>query len=145
MYLGRIKFTKNTLKYGESCSLFFKLRTLKCQLFVCVYFFFSLETKTMKNLLETIRSNSNNLSGLAGDLDTGLTDARSNLTDIQKECKSFFSSPPFCNNIDVGNLAADANFTNLPNITSELQRIEDVLSQNFEKSAEDVSLIIHRS
>ena len=99
----------------------------------------------MKNQLETIRSNSNNLSRLAGDLDTGLTDASSNLTDIQRECNSLPSSPPFCDNIDVGNLTADANFTNLPNITSELQRIEDVLSQDFEKSAEDVSLIIHRS
>ena len=99
----------------------------------------------MKNQLETIRSNSNNLSRLAGDLDTGLTDARSNLTDIQTECNSLSGRPPFCNNINVGNLAADANFTNLPNITSELQRIEGVLDQDFEKSAQDVSLIVHRS
>ena len=99
----------------------------------------------MKTQLETIRSNSNNLSRLAGDLDRGLTNARSNLTDIQTKCNSLPGSPPFCNNINVGNLAADANFTNLPNITSELQRIEDVLDQDFEKSAQDVSLIIRMS
>ena len=99
----------------------------------------------MKNHLETIRGSSNNLSRLAGDLDTGLTNARSNLTDIQRECNLLPGPPAFCNNTGVGNLAADANFTNLPNITSELQRIQNVLDQDFEKSAQDVSLIIRRS
>lgn len=99
----------------------------------------------MKNQLETIRSNSDNLSRLAGDLDTGLTTARNNLTEIRTECNSLPSSPSFCNNIDVANLVADANFTNLPNISSELQSIEDVVGQDFEKSAQEVRLIICRS
>ena len=99
----------------------------------------------MKTQLETIRSNSDNLSRLAGDLDTGLTTARNNLTEIQTECNLLPSSPSFCNSINVGNLAADANFTNLPNISSELQSIEDVVGQDFEKSAEEVRLIICRS
>ena len=98
----------------------------------------------MKEQLETIRSNSDNLSRLAGDLDTGLTTARINLTDVQNEC-SLLGSPPFCSNINAANLAADANFTNLPNISSELQSIEDVVNQDFEKSAQEVRLIIRRS
>lgn len=95
------------------------------------------ETRTMKDQLETIRSNSNNLSRLAGDLDTGLTTARNNLTEVQNNCSSLPGPPQFCNNIDVANLAADANFTNLPNISSELQRIEDVVNQDFENSAQE--------
>ena len=98
----------------------------------------------MKNQLETIRSNSDNLSRLAGDLDTGLTTARNNLTDVQTEC-SLLGSPQFCNDIDAASLAADANFTNLPNISSELQSIENVVNQDFEKSAQEVRLIILRS
>lgn len=99
----------------------------------------------MKNQLETIRSNSDNLSRLAGDLDTGLTTARNNLTVVQSNCSSLLGSPQFCNSINVANLAADANFTNLPNISSELQRIEDVVNENFEKSAQEVRLLIRRS
>ena len=100
----------------------------------------------MKNRLETIRSNSGNLSRLAGDLDTGLTTARNNLAEVQKNCSSLPPGPPpFCDNINVANLAADANFTNLPNISSELQRIEDVVNQDFENSAQEVRLIIRRS
>ena len=99
----------------------------------------------MKDQLETIRSNSDNLSRLAGDLDTGLTTARNNLIEVKNNCSSLPGPPPFCNNIDTANLAADANFTNLPNISSELQRIEDVVNQDFEKSAQEVRLIIRRS
>lgn len=97
----------------------------------------SIETQTMRDQLETIRSNSDNLSRLAGDLDTGLTTARNNLTEVLNDCSSLPGPPPFCNNIDVENLAADANFTNLPNISSELQSIEEVVNQDFEKSAEE--------
>lgn len=99
----------------------------------------------MRDQLETIRSNSDNLSRLAGDLDTGLTTARNNLTEVQNDCSSLPGPPPFCNNTDVANLAADANFTNLPNISSELQSIEEVVKQDFETSAEEVRLIICRS
>ena len=99
----------------------------------------------MKEQLETIRSNSDNLSRLAGDLDTGLTTARNNLTEVLDNCSSLPNSPQFCNNINVANLAADANFTNLPNISSELQSIEDVVNQDFEKSAQEVRFIIRRS
>ena len=99
----------------------------------------------MKDQLETIRSNSDNLSRLAGDLDTGLTTARNNLTEVQNNCNSLPGPPQFCNEINVENLEADANFTNLPNISSELQSIEDVVNQDFEKSAQEVRLIIRRS
>ena len=99
----------------------------------------------MRDRLETIRNNSDNLSRLAGDLDTGLTTARNNLTEVQNNCSSLPGPPPFCNNINVTNLAADADFTNLPNISSELQNIEEVVNQGFEKSAEEVRLIICRS
>ena len=99
----------------------------------------------MRDQLETIRNNSDNLSRLAGDLDTGLTTARKNLTEVLTECSSFSSSELSCNSIDVANLAADANFTNLPNISSELQSIEDVVKQDFEKSAQEVRLIIRGS
>ena len=99
----------------------------------------------MRDQLETIRSNSDNLSRLAGDLDTGLTTARKNLAEVLANCSSFSSPLLSCDSIDVANLAADANFTNLPNISSELQSIEEVVNQDFEKSAEEVRLIICRS
>ena len=99
----------------------------------------------MRDQLETIRSNSDNLSRLAGDLDTGLTTARKNLTEVLANCSSFSSPQLSCNSINIANLAADANFTNLPNISSELQSIEEVVNQDFEKSAEEVRLIICRS
>ena len=135
------------LKFLKKLWPIFQVKNIKMSTFcVCIlFYFFSLETQTMRDQLETIRSNSDNLSRLAGDLDTGLTTARKNLTEVLTECSSFSSSELSCNSIDVANLAADANFTNLPNISSELQSIEDVVKQDFEKSAQEVRLIIRGS
>lgn len=99
-----------------------------------------LETKTMRDQLQVIEDNSNNLTSLAGDLDKGLNDARTNLSDIQTQCVRLGAS--FCNDtVNTADLKSDANFTNLPNVSSELSKVEDVVDQDFEKTAEEVSLL----
>lgn len=93
----------------------------------------------MKNQLEVIKRNSDSLTTLAGDLNTGLNDSKANLTDIQNECNNSFPGAGFdCNGIDASQLAADADFTNLPNVTEQLQNIQNVVNQNFTKSAQEV-------
>ena len=92
----------------------------------------------MKDQLEVIRSNSNNLTTLAGDLDTGLNETKASLTAIQNDCNTSLGSQPFCNRVDPTNLASDANFTNLPNVTEQLQNVQDVVNQDFEKTAQQV-------
>ena len=99
-----------------------------------------LETKTMRDQLQVIEDNSNNLTSLAGDLDKGLNDTRTNLSEIQTECATFGASATFCNNVKTADLKSDANFTNLPNVSSELSKVEDVVNQDFEKTAEKVGL-----
>lgn len=96
------------------------------------------ETSKMKDQLEVIRSNSDNLTTLAGHLNTGLNKSKANLTDIQNQCNGISPTPAFCNDTDTSKLAADADFTNLPNVTEQLQNIQDVVSQDFEKSAQEV-------
>ena len=95
------------------------------------------ETNKMKNQLEVIRSNSDNLTTLAGDLNTGLNKTKTNLTEIQTECNTI-PGATFCDRVDASQLAADADFTNLPNVTEQLQNIQDVVNQNFTKSAQEV-------
>ena len=92
----------------------------------------------MKDQLEVIRSNSNNLTTLAGDLDTGLNETKANLADIQNNCSSLPGPPAFCNRVDPTNLASDADFTNLPNVTEQLQNVQGVVDQDFEKTAQEV-------
>ena len=97
------------------------------------------ETNKMKDQLEVIRSNSDNLTTLAGHLNTGLNESKANLTDIQSQCNNSISpTPSFCNDVDASKLAADADFTNLPNVTEQLQNIQNVVNQDFEKSAQEV-------
>ena len=96
------------------------------------------ETNKMKDQLEVIRSNSDNLTTLAGHLNTGLNKTKSNLTDIQNQCNGTIPAPNFCNDVDASKLAADADFTNLPNVTEQLQNIQNVVNQDFEKSAQEV-------
>jgi len=91
----------------------------------------------MRDQLEVIKSNSNNLSSLAGDLESGLNDAKANLTEIKNNCSSL-GSLGFCADIKPDDLAAEANFTNLPNVTDQLSNVQDVVNQDFEKTAEEV-------
>ena len=98
-----------------------------------------LETKLMQNQLKAIQNNSNELSSSAGSLDAGLNAARTNLTEIQNDCNTL-PGATFCNDTNTADLRADANFTNLPNVSSELQNVENVVNQDFEKSAEEVIL-----
>lgn len=97
----------------------------------------SQQTKSMQNQLKAIQNNSNELSSSAANLDAGLNASRSNLTQIQNDCNTLPGPPDFCDSVDTANLKADANFTNLPDVSSELQNVEDVVNQDFEKSAEE--------
>lgn len=94
------------------------------------------QTQVMRDQLQVIESNSDNLSSLAVDLDTGLSNARKNLTEVIDECKKNLSAS-FCDQIDPSALTAEANFTNLPNVTNQLSNVQDIVNQDFEKSAEE--------
>lgn len=102
---------------------------------ICIIFV--LETQVMRDQLQVIESNSDNLSSLAVDLDTGLSNARKNLTEVIDECKKNLNAS-FCDQIDPSALTAEANFTNLPNVTDQLSNVQDIVNQDFEKSAEEV-------
>lgn len=95
----------------------------------------SKETKRMRDQLEAIRDNSKTLSQATGELNRGLTESRNNLTEIQNECTSIGQT--FCNDIDPSSLASEANFTNLPNVSKELSSVQDVVNQDFEKTAQE--------
>lgn len=105
----------------------------------CFILFIFLETKTMRDQLRVISVNSHNLTALSVDLQRGLNDAKDNLTNIQSNCSDINPPPNFCNEINTDGLDTQANFTNLPNVSRQLSNVEDVISQDFEKSANDVS------
>ena len=89
--------------------------------------------------LEIIKNNSGSLTSLTVDLQAGLNATKDNLTDIQNECNALPGPPPFCNNINTDDLSTQADFSNLPDVSSELKNVDDVVNQNFEQSASDVS------
>lgn len=93
----------------------------------------------MRDQLRVISVNSHNLTALSVDLQRGLNDAKDNLTNIQSNCSDINPPPNFCNEINTDGLDTQANFTNLPNVSRQLSNVEDVISQDFEKSANDVS------
>lgn len=100
-----------------------------------------LETKVMAAQLEIIKNNSGSLTSLTVDLQAGLNATKDNLTDIQNQCNSINTTPPptFCNDTNTDSLATQADFSNLPDVSKELQNVEDVVNQDFEQSASDVS------
>lgn len=93
----------------------------------------------MKNQLEIIKNTSKSLSDLTERLQEGLNDAKKNLTDIKNDCSSVRGVNDTCDNINLDDLATGANFTNLPNVSTELKKVEDVVNQDFEKTAAEVS------
>lgn len=101
-----------------------------------------LDTQRMKDQLEIIKNTSQSLSNLTKELQKGLDEAKENLTDIVNDCANLASSPPACNGIDPDNLATGANFTALPDVSSELENVEKVVNQDFQKTAEEVSYFL---
>ena len=96
----------------------------------------------MKNQLEIIKNTSQSLSNLTKELQEGLDKAKENLTEILKNCTSLVRSPPACNDIDPDNLATGADFTALPDVSSQLENVEKVVNQDFERTAEEVSYFL---
>nr|XP_058961373.1 prominin-1-A-like [Pocillopora verrucosa] len=94
-------------------------------------------TQVMKNQLEIIKNTSQSLSNLTKELQEGLDQAKDNLTDILKNCSYVPSVKPTCDNINSDDLATGANFTALPDVSSELENVEKVVNQDFEKTAEE--------
>lgn len=92
-------------------------------------------TQVMKNQLEIITNTSQSLSDLTERLQEGLNDAKKNLTDIKNDCSSVRGVNDTCDNINLDDLATGADFTNLPNVSTELKKVEDVVNQDFEKTA----------
>ncbi|KAJ7370400.1 hypothetical protein OS493_032577 [Desmophyllum pertusum] len=95
------------------------------------------ETKVMAAQLEIIKNNSGSLTSLTVDLQAGLNATKDNLTDIQNECNALNPAPPFCNDTNTDDLSTQADFSNLPDVSTELQNVEDVVNQDFEQSASD--------
>lgn len=91
----------------------------------------------MRDQLTVISVNSHNLTTLTEDLQRGLNDTKDNLTNIQNNCSSI--NLTFCDQINTDGLDTQADFTNLPDVSGELSNIQEVISQDFEKSANDVS------
>jgi len=103
----------------------------------CFISFIFLETQTMRDQLTVISVNSHNLTTLSVDLQRGLNDAKDNITNIRDNCSSLNLN--FCDQINTDGLDTQANFTNLPDVSTQLSNIEDVIGQDFEESANDVS------
>ena len=101
-----------------------------------------LDTQRMKDQLEIIKNTSQSLSNLTKELQEGLDEAKDNLTDILKNCSNVPSVKPTCDNINSDDLATGANFTALPDVSSELENVEKVVNQDFEKTAEEVSYFL---
>ena len=96
----------------------------------------------MRDQLTVISDNRDDLTNLTTDLQSGLDTAKQNLTDIQIECNNISTpAPALCNEVSTDGLDTQANFTNLPDVSEQLSNIEDVISNDFEKSANDVSYI----
>ena len=93
----------------------------------------------MRDQLTVISVNSHNLTTLSEDLEQGLNHTRHNLTRIQNECNGINPQPDFCNDTNTDDLNSQANFTNLPNVSKELENVEAVISRNFTESANEVS------
>lgn len=93
--------------------------------------------------MQIISNNSNALSNLTVDLQSGLNGTRNNLTEILANCTASFSGSDFCSTIDPDDLATQADFTNLPDVSGELKNVEEVVNQDFEKTANDVSHLIN--
>lgn len=91
----------------------------------------------MRDQLTVISVNSHNLTTLSVDLQRGLNDAKDNITNIRDNCSSLNLN--FCDQINTDGLDTQANFTNLPDVSTQLSNIEDVIGQDFEESANDVS------
>lgn len=91
----------------------------------------------MRDQLTVISDNSHNLTTLTAELQRGLNRTIDNLTRIQNNCTDL--SLLFCNDINTDGLETQADFTNLPNVSSELSNIEKVIDRDFEKAVEDVS------
>ena len=94
----------------------------------------------MRDQLTRIQNNSGKLNASTVELENGLREVRQNLSDIQTECNSTFSGQSVCD-IDTSDLRTDADFTHLPDVSSELNKIKDIVNNDFEKSAEEVSKI----
>ena len=91
--------------------------------------------------MEVITNNSQRLSNLTEELNSGLEKSRNNLTEITTECtnNSLLSNNSSCgSNIDTSSLAAEANFTNLPDVSDQLSNVQEVVDQDFEKNAQEV-------
>ncbi|PFX20240.1 Prominin-1-A [Stylophora pistillata] len=94
-------------------------------------------TETMRNQLESIRNTSSSLSNSTTELQSGLDEVKTNLTEILKSCAKLPSIPGACNDTNPNDLATGANFTDLPDVSEQLKSVEDVVNEDFEKTANE--------
>ncbi|XP_078346654.1 prominin-1-A-like isoform X2 [Oculina patagonica] len=82
-------------------------------------------------LLTEIQTITSSLVSKSNNIQHELTTAQQNLTDAQDKCKNNGGGGT-CNEIPVGNeLATEANFTKVPNVTDTHKKVEDVVQTNL--------------
>lgn len=94
-------------------------------------------TETMRNQLEIIRNTSSSLSDSTTELQLGLDEVKANLTEILKNCTELQRSPGACNDTNPNDLATGANFRDLPDVSKQLESVENVVNKDFEKTANE--------
>ena len=99
--------------------------------------FFS-DVTAMKGALDVVSNTTGNLKSSASKLGNELKQVKDDLERIKTDCTGQGISK--CNNIDTSGLKQEANFTNLPNVDSELSNIRDIMNQNFSGAVDEVWL-----
>eukprot|EP00794_Sanderia_malayensis_P005496 gene5496-6181_t len=91
---------------------------------------------SMNAALNLVSNTSAKLKDYTVTLEQQLAKARSDLQEIQTNCSTIPVVNETCANIGTNNLKQEANFTNLPNVDSELANIRNILNQNFSGSVD---------
>lgn len=92
----------------------------------------SAETKTMSNQLNIINNNTKSLQASSKALQTKLNTIKNKLDPIVTSCAGAGLTCP-----DTSSLTLDADFNNVPNITAELDSVQDIVNNDFAGAAEE--------
>lgn len=95
-----------------------------------------LDVTGLNGALGIVSNTSSELKTETKSLGDRLDSIRVELQGIQKECND--TGYPKCDQISGAGLEQNANFSNLPNIDSELKSIQDIVGLNFSGAADKV-------
>ncbi|XP_065071190.1 prominin-1-like isoform X2 [Rhopilema esculentum] len=95
----------------------------------------------MKGALDVVSNTTGNLKSSASKLGNELKQVKDDLERIKTDCTGQGISK--CNNIDTSGLKQEANFTNLPNVDSELSNIRNIMNQNFSGAVDEATKVFN--